>query len=100
MPKRIAVNSITVYRGGKRVVIKPKQAFDFTDAELDDIKKIAPDSVKKLEPESPVVEVKVPTDDNPKTTGGGKASGGKNKGAQKPEGDKPEGDKPEDDADL
>jgi hypothetical protein len=74
MPKRIAVNSIVVYRDGKRFTVKPDQMFDFTDAELADIKRSASDAVRQPTPENAVVEVKLPGASAP---AGGKGSGGR-----------------------
>lgn len=69
MAKRIAVHTLILHRGGKRVSVKPGQVVDLSDAELEDIRKTNADAVKKIEtPETN--EVKLPPADTPKAQGG------------------------------
>lgn len=64
MPKRIATQTIVLYRDKKRVVIKPKQQFDFTTAEINEITAASKDALRKPVNESEeLVEIKLtPTD--------------------------------------
>lgn len=64
MPKRIATQTIVLYRDKKRVVIKPKQQFDFTTAEITEITEASKDALRKPVNESEeLVEIKLtPTD--------------------------------------
>jgi hypothetical protein len=91
MPKRIANNTIILYREGKRVRIPAGKAFDFTAKELEDLKASSPDSIRTPRDESESVQtIEAPKTDTGK---GGKQQGGKNQGKNqgKPE-SKPEGD--------
>lgn len=59
MPKRIAVHTIILHREGKRVKVSPGKPFDFTPAELADIKKNSPDSIRvPVNEASPATEEK------------------------------------------
>lgn len=60
--KRIATQTIVLHREGKRVVIKPRQQFDFTAAEIKEITETSPDALRKpVNEDDDVVEVKAPT---------------------------------------
>lgn len=64
MPKRIATQTIVLFRDKKRVVIKPKQQFDFTADEIKEITTASKDALRKPVNESEeLVEIKLtPTD--------------------------------------
>ena len=49
MPKLIPLISIVVHRNGKAVRLNPadKKPFDFTDEEVEDIRKVDPDALRK-----------------------------------------------------
>lgn len=63
--KRIATQTIIMYRDKQRVVVKPKQMFDFTKAEIDEIEKTAgKDALRKPVNESEeLVEIKLTATD-------------------------------------
>jgi len=86
--KRIAVNTIVLMRAGQRITVKPGQTVDLTQAEIDDINRVAPRALKKPT-EQIVDEVKLP--DAPKPQGGKQDKKDKSKD-EKPAGDKPAGD--------
>lgn len=52
MPQRIPVNKIIVHRDGKRFAPPLGKPFDFTAAELEDIKAVNPGAVRKVINES------------------------------------------------
>lgn len=47
MPKRIAVNTLFIYRDKKRKKIMPGESVDLTDDELKDLNANAPDTIRK-----------------------------------------------------
>lgn len=59
MPIRKVKSTITLYRDGKQVVPRVGEPFEFTDAELDGLKKVNPDCIEHVVTEDPVGDAAV-----------------------------------------
>ena len=46
MTKKVAISTIVVQRLGETINVMPGQTFDFNDAELEDIERMSPDSIR------------------------------------------------------
>lgn len=91
MPQRITNVSVTVFRDGKRQVLKPNTKFDFTKEEMDDITRIHKGALRKVDSDSDdLIDLTKADVAKPKSAGG---NGGEHTNDSKPEtantGDKP-----------
>ena len=91
MPQRITNVSVTVFRDGKRQVLKPNTKFDFTKEEMDDITHIHKGALRKVDSDpDDLIDLTKADVAKPKSTG---ANGGDHTNDSKAEtantGDKP-----------